>query len=146
MAAPLETSVTVAVPPATVWRLLGDPKTWSAWWPGVREAVAGDHKPLHPRSQLRLSVQPGWMTIVLAGPVELCAPGRSLVWRGAGGGLSMKLEVYLEERPDGTRLAGRATFGGPSLVVVRLLGQERRLRELVERGVRGLRRAAEEWV
>ena len=67
MALVVDESIAVAAPPETVWRLLEDPTTWTAWWPACVEARTADRRLIRDGSVLELALRP---------PGSPCGSGR----------------------------------------------------------------------
>jgi uncharacterized protein YndB with AHSA1/START domain len=139
----LEESTIVAAPPARVWPLLVDPRTWRTWWPGCRDAVSRDRRPLHEGSTVSQTLQISWLTTTLRLQVQICAENKTLVWKGGGSRLHA---WYLQERPEGTRVTQRRTFSAPAAFLLRLLRLDGALRKMLRGSLGGLKRVVERMV
>lgn len=143
MALTIEESVTVAAPPEAVWKLLENPWSWPQWWPACRDARTADRRPLREGGKLRLTLKPSFLSFTFEPVVEVARPGRALIWKGTGGGVSGRHAFYLEARPNGTKVTQREEFEGPLLPLFVLLGQARATRRMFRDNLKGLKRFAE---
>lgn len=143
MALALEQRQGIAVPPAQVFPLLIEPRSWKSWWPAVRDARSLDFKPLREGSRFEVTLQLGRVTDTLRPRVAFCADGKSLAWEGRWLRVPLRQEWFLEPRPDGSRIVLRSRFAGGGGSLLRLLRLDRRWQRMLEEQARGLRSLAE---
>jgi len=143
MALTLEDTTLVGASPEAIWKLATDPTCWRYWWPGCLEAEAGDRKPLHDGSQLRLVVKPSWIAIRYRARVEISTPPRALIWSARGGGLAVRHHLYLDAKPSGTLVRHREDFAGWGLAPFRLLRLDVATRRMSREALKGLKKLAE---
>lgn len=139
----IEESIRVGAPAESVWKLLENPWSWPQWWPACREARTEDRKPLRDGSRLYLVLRPGWLTMTFRPLVDVCQPGRALIWTGRGGGVVGRHAFYLEAHAGGTRVRQREEFSGPGVALMLLLGQIGATRRMFRDNLKGLKRFAE---
>jgi hypothetical protein len=139
----IEERISIAAPPAPVWGLLIEPRSWNRWWPAVRFARSLDFKPLHEASRFEITLELGRLTSTLRPRVELCADGRSLAWRGRWLGVALRQEWFLDQRPAGVRVTARTAFSGPPAALLRLARLDRRWQGGLAEALRGLKHLAE---
>jgi uncharacterized protein YndB with AHSA1/START domain len=140
----LESRLPVAAEAAKVWGLIIEPRTWSRWWPAVREARSKDFKPLREGSRFELTVQHGPLTSTTHARVAICAEGKSIGWDGRWLGVRLRHEWFLEPRPDGVRVVARSRFTGALAGLLKLFRLDRRWERTLVEQLRGLKRAAEQ--
>lgn len=143
MALVVDESIAVAAPPESVWRLLEDPTTWTAWWPACVEARTADRRLIRDGSVLELALRPSWLTLRFRPRVEAATPGRHLIWVGRSAGVTGRHAFYLDRRPDGTLVRQHESFHGPGVLVLRLFGQAAATRRMFRESLKGLKRLAE---
>lgn len=139
----LEETALVAAPAEAVWKYLGNPWSWSQWWPACREARTADRKPLREGGRLHLVLRPSFLTLTFAPVVEVLQPGRALIWAGTGGGVTGRHAFFLEARAGGTFVRQREDFSGPGVALFLLLGQAGATRRMFRENLKGLKRFAE---
>ena len=139
----LEHRQPIAVPPAQVFPLLIEPRTWKTWWPAVADARAKDFKPLREGSTFEVTLQLGRLTGTIRPRVAFCADGKSVVWEGRWLGVPLRQEWFLEPRPDGSRAVFRSRFTGAGTTFLRLFRLDRRWQRMLEEQGRGLKKLAE---
>ena len=141
--APIESGVTLGVPPERVWGLLIEPRSWESWWPAVTFARTEDFKPLRERSRFEASLELGRLRTTLKGRVTLLAEPKAVTWEARLWGVPLRQEWYLSPGTRGSRFTARAAFSGPGRIFLSLLRGTRRWQEMQERQVRGLKVLAE---
>jgi uncharacterized protein YndB with AHSA1/START domain len=140
----VETRTGIATPPAPVWGLLVDTRSWKGWWPAVRDARSFDFKPLHQGSRFEVTLQMGSLPrTVLTPVVSLAADGKALSWDARWLGVPLRQEWYLDPKPDGCRATARLRFDGAGGTVLRLLRLARPWERMLLEQLRGLKRVGE---
>ena len=143
MALAVEQRQAIAVPPARVFPLLIEPRSWQRWWPAVADARALDFKPLREGSRFEVTLQLGRLTATMRPRVAFCAEGKSVVWNGRWLGVPLRQEWFLEPRADGCRAILRSHFGGAGASLLRLFRLDRRWQRMLDEQARGLKKLAE---
>ena len=140
----LEYRLPVAADPAKAWGLLVEPRSWSRWWPAVRDARTADFKPLREGSRFEANLEMGHLKSTLRAKVALCADGKSITWDSRWLGVPFRHEWYLEPRPDGCRAIARSRFAGPGATLLHWVRLDRRWQLMLTEQVRGLKKVAEQ--
>jgi len=139
----IEESLRITAPPEAVWKLLENPWGWPQWWSACRDARTEDRKPLRDGSKLVLVLRPGWLTLTVRPVVDVCQPGRALIWTGTSAGVRGRHSFFLEAVPGGTMVRQREELSGPGFVFMTLLGQLHATRRMFRDNLKGLKRLAE---
>ncbi|MET0135548.1 MAG: SRPBCC domain-containing protein [Kibdelosporangium sp.] len=108
----IDTTITIAAPPGTVWDVLVDFGSYHEWNPFIRKG-AGD--PVA-GTRLTLDIQPPGDKLMTHHPIiQVAEPGRHLQWLGVFKTpllLAARHEFVLEAEGDGTKLRQREYFSG----------------------------------
>ena len=143
MAWTAEERVPVATPPDRLWGLLVEPRSWTSWWPTVRDARSLDYRPLREGSRFEVTLDLGRLKSTLRARVVLCAEAKGLTWTSSWLGAACRQEWYLEPQPDGSRFIARTTLSGPVAPVLDLLRVTRLWQTMLRRQARGLKQMGE---
>lgn len=141
----VETQKNISVPPAAVWQLIDRPSSWKVWWQDCVEANTLDRKGLREGSTMEIVLQPAHRRISFFPRVEIFSAGRTLSLRYATFWVKAALTFQIHEHKDsgGTTAKVVLDYGGPQMVLARLLGQGDTVHLCIDRCLRGLKRVAE---
>jgi hypothetical protein len=139
----IEESTRVGASPEAIWKLLSEPKSWSYWWHGCKQAESADRHPLRDGSSFALTLELGPFPITVRPTVEVAQPNRALVWTVRSMGVTQRHAFYIEIGSQAVMVRRRATFEGWGMFLFRLLGLPAATAVMFRKSLSGLRKAAE---
>lgn len=144
----VEAQKIIAAPVPEVWQLLDRPNSWRVWWQDCVEAHTLDYKGLRETSVLELVLQPGQLRLTYFPWVDALSPNKTLILRYSTLWVRFNATFQLQEHTEsgGTNARLILDYGGPQMMVARLTGQGHQVTIVVDRCLRGLKRAAEHMV
>ena len=116
----VERSLTIDVPPATVYEAFVDLSRWLEWNPQLREVTPLSEGPLAVGSKTRIAGQ--MMIGARVWEVTELNPGRSFAWKSSFPGLRLVFDHIAEGADGGTRATIRIDIEGPLAFLTGLAG------------------------
>lgn len=139
----IEEQITIQAPLSRVWQVFADLAAWGRWNSVCQDCCLVEGTEMAAGSCFSFKLRPYYLPIEIKPKITTCEAGREVVWEGRRLGVHAVHRFVFAERDEGVVLTSIEKFGGPLLVLSRLLGIPRKLHQLSRQLLQEIKQAAE---
>lgn len=139
----IEESVHINASLDRVWKSFTDLTCWQDWNSVMRDVTSGSPS-IEKGGAFRFCLRPFIFPVSIEPFVEEVIPNRLVVWIGSKFGIFARHEFLFEESGEGSTVTSRESFRGMTVDSMPLIFPEKVIREMTQRLLTDLKRAAEQ--